>query len=251
MPTGAARRRFFYAHVQKAAGTELRERLKRNFEPQAMYPDPTDGDLFAVAPQMSATQLLARWEVRKEEIEIVMGHFPVSTAELLGPGFVTMTVLREPVERTLSQLRQYRKASPALHGSELAAIYEDSPDYVFLRNHMVKMFSMTAAEVATAAREGKTPMVKYVQLDDSRLASAKDRIASVDVFGLQDRFDQFCGELESRFGWQLGTPLHANRTEPADVPSELRARIAADNALDVEFYEHARELYERRSISGS
>jgi Sulfotransferase family len=245
-------RRFFFVHVQKAAGTELRERLKRLFAPEALYPDKTDGDIVTVAPQVSAAQLLARWEVRKDEIEVVTGHFPLATAELLDADFTTLTVLREPVERTLSHLRHYRSLSPEARGKSLEAIYDETPAYVFLRDHMVKMFAMTADEVATAARENKWPVVKYIELTRDRMARAQERLANVDVLGLQDRFDEFCAVLQSEFGWQLGEPLYANRTPHTDVPDSLRARIAADNALDVEFFEYACDLYDRRGpLSGS
>jgi hypothetical protein len=63
---------------------------------------------------------------------------------------------------------------------------------------------------------------------------------------LQDRFEEFCRSLTDRFGWDLGPPLHQNRTHAGDAPAELRARIAEDNAMDVELYEFARDLYERR-----
>ena len=240
-------RRFFYVHVQKAAGTELRERLKRHFAPQALYPDKTDGDIATVAPQISAAQLLARWAVRKDEIEVVTGHFPMATAELLDADFAMLTVLREPVERTLSHLRHYRRDTPALHDTSLEAIYDETPTYTFLRDHMVKMFSMTADEVATAAAENKWPVVKYIPLDADRLSRAKEQLASVDVLGLQDRFDEFCEELQSRFGWQLGDPLFANRTQPTDVPEAFRRRIAADNQLDLELFDYACDLYRRRT----
>jgi len=66
------------------------------------------------------------------------------------------------------------------------------------------------------------------------------------VLGLQDELEAFCTELTARFGWDMGAPLHANRTAAENVPVALRRRIAADNALDAELWEHAREVYARR-----
>jgi hypothetical protein len=69
--------------------------------------------------------------------------------------------------------------------------------------------------------------------------------------GLQHRFEEFCDELQARFGWNLGTPGHANRSQRVDeVGDGLRARIAADNALDIEFFAFARDLYESRPRAG-
>jgi hypothetical protein len=241
-----SRRRFFYVHVQKAAGTELRERLKRCFPPEALYPDPTDGDLVSVAPQVSVRQLLARWEVRKDQIEIITGHFPYCTTELLGAEFTTLSVLREPVARTLSHLRHHRKMNPDSRDASLEEIYEEVFRPAFFANHMVKMFSLTADEIASSAERDVWAMVMRMDFTLERLALAKEHVARLDVLGLHDQFDDFCRELEQRFGWQLGDPLFANRTPSEEVSEPLRARIAADNDLDAELFEFARDLYESR-----
>jgi hypothetical protein len=53
---------------------------------------------------------------------------------------------------------------------------------------------------------------------------------------LQEHVEDVCDELEARFGWNLGEPVWANVTAPAEVPKGLRGRIAEDNALDIELY---------------
>jgi hypothetical protein len=240
------RRRFFYVHVQKAAGTEVRERLKRHFAPEAMYPDRTDGDLMTVAPQVSVSQLLARWAVRKDEIEIITGHFPYATPALLRAEFVTLSVLREPVDRVLSHLRHHRKLTPETADLSLEALYEDVLRAEFFHNHMVKLFSLSADEVAESAALDRWAFMKAIDLTPARLATAEANVERLDVLGLQDQLEEFCTELTARFGWDLGAPLHANRTPPEDAPLALRRRIAEDNALDAELWEHAREVYAGR-----
>lgn len=240
------RRRFFYVHVQKAAGTEIRERLKHHFAPEAIYPDRTDGDLVTVAPQVSVTQLLDRWEQRKDQIEIITGHFPYATPELLDAEFVRLSVLREPVERVLSHLRHHRKMKPATSDVPLEALYDQVLQPAFFHNHMVKVFSLTASEIAESAAQGQWAVLKVIDFTPDRLARAKHNVEQLDVLGLQDRLEEFCTEVATRFGWQLAPPLHANRTPEEYAPRTLRARIAADNALDAELWEHARETYDRR-----
>ena len=241
-----ARRRFFFVHVQKAAGTALFRRLLRHFERQAIYPDATDGDAFDVAPQISVGQLLRRWEQRRDEIEIVTGHFPLATVELLDADFVTLTVLREPVGRVLSQLGRFRERTPSAGELSLEAIYEARSNDIAARNQMVKMFALTADEIV-ASMPKMWALLTPVDFTPEHLRRAKEQLARVDAFGLQSRFEEFCDELTSRFGWELGDPVYMNRTaRPAEVSDEFRARIAADNALDVEFFEFASGLYERR-----
>jgi len=110
-------------------------------------------------------------------------------------------------------------------------------------NHMVKMFSLTPDEMSAG-------MLTHVEFDDLRLERAKQGLASVDTVGLQERFEDFCDELSSRFGWDLGPPQVANPSTLVDVDPEFRARIAIDNAADVELYEFARDLVDRRGLAG-
>jgi Sulfotransferase family len=242
--TNADESRFFFVHVQKTAGTALFKRLKRQFGEHGVYPDASDGDLAAVVPQLSTDVLLTRWREREREICVVTGHFPLCTTELLGGGFTTLTILREPVDRTLSYLRHHRMLTPEDRNKTLEAIYEDRFRYeTLVHNHMVKMFSLTPDEMTDGAL---TP----VEFTPAHLERAKRQLATVDVVGLQDRFEEFCDHLEQRFGWDLGAPLHANRTEPGEVPNSFRDRIAQDNAMDVELYEHAQRLYVERRAAG-
>ena len=87
-------------------------------------------------------------------------------------------------------------------------------------------------------------------IDDARFDLAKESLASVDVVGLTEAYGEFIDEIRSRFGWWPGG-VDVYRRENASregwtAEPELRARIAADNAYDVQLYEFAQELDPRR-----
>jgi hypothetical protein len=228
------RPRFFFVHVQKAAGTSLVFRLRRLFGRSAIYPPESDrGNTIMV------DDLLARWRTHADEIAVVTGHFPLCTTELLDASFSTLTVLREPVERTLSYLRHHRQLTPEDADKPLEAIYDDPFRFDgFIHNHMVKMFSLAPHEMIAG-------MLTPVRFTPAHLERAKANLATVDVVGVQERFDEFCDGLRQRFGWDLGPVATLNRTRPGRVADAFRSRIAADNALDVELYAYAQELCER------
>ena len=245
--------RFFFAHVQKAAGTSLFMRLQRNFAPEQIYPDASDvrahesaagsPALPRLGPTLLVSHLIERYRVRRAEIRIVTGHFPLRTNELLGDEFTTLTLVRDPVERTLSSLRHHRAKTPADRDRPLEALYEDPIRYHgLLHNHMVKMFSLTPDEIM----RGDGVMARVHDFTTKRLDQARARLESVDVLGLHHELEDFCDELTARFGWQLGPTVHANRTQPVDVSASFRARIASDNALDAELYEYAEQLWVSR-----
>ena len=241
----SADKRFFFVHIQKTGGTSLFRliRVGQVFTDAEVYPNRSDGDLYNLGPQVSVSHLTSRWIERGDEIRLVAGHFPLCTTQLLGGGFTTLTLLREPVERTLSYLRHFRASTPEASDKPLEEIYEDPVRFRRLvHNHMVKMFALKPSEMDSG-------MMTEIHFTPAHLARAKEQLATVDVLGLSERFEDFRVELVQRFGWQLGDTIYANRTPHVKVPAELRARIANDNALDVELYEFARQLTASRQRS--
>lgn len=248
-------RRFFFAHVQKTAGTSFIYRVRRQFTSAQMYPD--DSDIAAVegrdgqpppfprlAPSLLVSHLVERYRLRRHEIRFVSGHFPLRTVELLGDEFVTLTLLRDPVERTLSFLRHGRQKTPSDQDHSLEEMYDHPLRFEgMIHNNMVKMFSLSPEEM----RAGHGLMTPVHSFTYERLEEAKRRLRQVDVVGFSNQLEAFCDELTDRFGWQLGPPVYANRTEPDEVADSFRARIEADNALDVELYQYALDLSVQRS----
>ena len=202
-------RRFFFVHVQKTAGTALLRRMKSYFGPERSTRTTPTGTIPDVA--LVHEQLAERFAARRDEIQVITGHFPLAVTELLRADFTTLTVLREPVERTLSYLRHHRVLLTEDRDVPLEEIYEDPFRYHGLvHNHMVKMFALTPATMTAGA-------LTHVEFEPHHLELAKERLATVDVVGVQERFEEFCAELERRFGWDLGPPIFANRTKPVEV----------------------------------
>jgi hypothetical protein len=230
-------RPFFFLHLQKTGGTALWKRLKNEYDETAVYPGPADGSF--PNSVLVVDNLVDRWRARGDELKVVTGHFPLCTTELLGAQFTTLTILRDPVERTLSALRHHREKTPADSERPLEEIYEDPFRFELVHNHMVKMLSLSVDEMTDG-------VLTHVTYSPERLARAKERLSSIDAVGLQEHFDHFCAELTRRFGWNLGRPQFANRTSPVEVDQTFRKRIAVDNADDIELYEFARKRYAPR-----
>jgi hypothetical protein len=218
--------------MHKTAGTALYQRLHDQFPPPAIYP--TRAEQKAHKASLHVGLLCRKFRERGHELRVVTGHFPLCTTELLGVPFTTITVLRDPVERTLSSLRDMREREPVFRGRPLERIYEDPIRFqCLIHNHMVKMLSITPAEMTDGA-------LTVVDMDGTHLERAKRNLVEcIDIWGVQEHFEDFCDELARRYGWNLGAPRFANRTTPFEVSDDFRQRIAQDNALDVELYRYA------------
>lgn len=228
--------RYFFLHIPKTAGIALYGRLRNHFGADAIYPLPADRSLVAASGDVAF--LKASFDSHRNQLRVVTGHFPLCVTDVLGERFRTFTVLRDPVERTLSLLRHHRQRVERFRDLPLEEIYRDPIVlHGLIHNYMVKLLSLTPDEMPT---HGARTMVPY---DRDRLERAKQNLQlRVEVVGLQEHFEEFCERLAARFGWDLGEPVFRNRTKPVDVSSEFRERIARDNEMDVELYRFAAQL---------
>lgn len=243
-----APQRVLFIHVMKTGGTTLLSHLPKVFEPDEIYPqrgvdfvpDPTKRTTFR---HLTLRYLAALPEDRRRRIRAYAAHFPYLVRDVLGEDVATMTILRDPIDRTISLLRQWCRNRP-----EAALSLEDAYELpqVFgrlIHNHQTKVFSMTADDAPKA-------YVELLDVDASRLALAKENLAKVDVVGLTERYEDFLDLVEERFGWSIRRDLRANAA-PEDeqlVSDSLRRRITEDNAFDVEFYEYARQIVDARAL---
>jgi hypothetical protein len=239
--------RVFFVHLQKTAGTALLRALRRTLGPDAVYPTP---ELDEVPSIHIDTALLREAFAREgDRIQVVVGHYPLCTTELLGAPFRTITVLRDPLERTLSFLRHRRQETPDLAGASLEELYRD-PYVLFgmIHNHMTKMLGISTEEMVHPLG-----MLNMVEFDDAFAGRARAGLERIDVIGLQERFDDFLALLEARFGWDLGDVGYVNRTERRDDDTSdvLEWSIRKDNALDFDLYRFAVDLVERRAAGGA
>jgi serine O-acetyltransferase len=273
--------RFFFIHLMKTAGTSFAFQLRRQFDPSAVYPseglDRRDGT--DMASYVSISRLLRLSPERRAAVRVYTGHYPYIASQLLDLDLVTLTILRDPVDRTISVLKHMKRLSRRYKTFPLEQIYEDPFVYAhFIENHQTRMFAITRADEPeafgsgmsywqTAALLGFGPQREGVELeeidreraiaparasmvDGTRLEVAKRHLATVDVIGFSERYREFIEELRHRYGWWpdgLNTSARANESsEGWDVPASLRKRIATDNAYDVELVEFAHDLVRDR-----
>ncbi len=241
----------------KTAGGTLREYLRENFPGDSYYPTRDDwppreaagkgGERArAIAANVDIDHLVSLPPERLKRIRMFTGHFPLVAAERLEFDLTLLTILRDPVDRTVSYLRACKYLIPGYGERTLEEIYEDPWHFpTLIHNHQTKLF-------ATTVDDGIRSPYDLVEVDRARLELAKERLEGVDAVGLQERFDEFLAELHTRFGWRFaGGRKSRHRVPGPDASEALRRRIAADNEADIEFYEHARALVARRRARGT
>ena len=158
-----------------------------------------------------------------------------------------MSVLREPVERVLSHLRHHRKLTPrGARPVARGALRRGAPPE-FFHNHMVKMFSLTAAEIAEVGRarrvggaEGDRLHARAARPGEGERRAARRARPPGPPRRLLRRADRRVRLAARR------APLYANRT-PARGRSRRRSAHASrpTTRSTPSSGEHAREVYGR------
>src|SRR4051812_19291092 len=107
----AGRSRYVFVHVMKTAGTSFAFHLRQQFAEREIYPcasvdlrDPGD-----VEPYASIENLRNIPSDRRAEIIVYAGHVPYLARDLIGTDLHALTLLRDPLERTISVLNHFKR----------------------------------------------------------------------------------------------------------------------------------------------
>lgn len=230
------RARYFFVHVMKTSGSTFRSHLHDLF-PGGFYPDHFVPPGPAHLDNLMVQRVVGLAPEVHERITAYAGHFPFVVPSMIDPDLVTLTILRDPVDRIISHLKHCKRMEPQHQEHSLEEIYDDPWTFpMLLHNHQVKVFAMT--------RDDKLESVMdVVDIDGDRVRTAMEHLRQVDVLGFTVDHASFLDECTRRYGLTFKAtrgPWRVAR-EGWEVSDALRRRIEADNERDREFYELARE----------
>ncbi|MDQ1533153.1 MAG: hypothetical protein QOF28_914, partial [Actinomycetota bacterium] len=219
-PVTGTEPRFFFVHVMKTGGATFRRHIEHNFRsPGAVYPDrDLDGNLREA--NILVERVLHLPPERRAAIRAYTGHFPFVIPGMIDPELITLTMLRDPVARTISYLKHCRRYHERHHDLPLEAIYEDPFSFpTLIHDHQVKIFAMTRDDRLESYMD-------VIEIDDARRRVAESNLERVDVVGLHEGYDDFLAEMHRRFGWDIRerSPWRVGE-ENWDVSTSFRRRI--------------------------
>lgn len=273
---------FFFMHIMKTGGTSFSQILARNFSEQERYPDcclDADADFGRrTESYIHVPSLVRDANAQRPLPRIVAGHVPYATRELLDGERVTLTLLRHPVDRTVSYLKHCKRYHPEHADAALHDIYE-KPWFraMFIDNYQTRILSMTAAESVADTRLDIEPSplptlaelkegaslspeaqafqqrnparfilelfnscTGAIEVDEGRLQRARANLDAIEVVGVTEHYNAFLGQLQARYQWLVPDLPRERAGSDERASGELATRIAQDNWADMALYEHAR-----------
>jgi hypothetical protein len=231
-----ARDPLLLVHLPKTAGTTLAQLLRYHYAGAFKGA----GNVLS-RPEKAGPRLEAI--AGSQAIRAASGHVSFGLADRILPDAVFVTILREPVARTLSQ---YSFLAEAGRGGGLVppGLDEDARglglEEMFDRGYLLD-------DLQTRMLCGLVS--PYDDLPDDALgraeANLRDRFAYV---GTTERFDQLLAVLNIELGWPTTAhePARKSPRRPADIPEELQALAAGRNTLDRELHAFAGRLLDER-----
>jgi galactose-3-O-sulfotransferase len=225
-----------FIHIPKSAGTTLNSIIIWEYSPFQIVS--VDGRF----PQWSFRRL-TRWKPdRLNRNDVFTGHMPVGLDRFLARQSTYMTILRNPVERVISEYfyRIGRKSHP-------------------LADRHIKGFSLSDyveklpyANVQTKLLAGGNPDYDFMAgtCSEAMLETAKRNLAEkFSLIGLTERFEETLALCKIIFGWKVEhyAALRVTQGKPKEkaVTADLRELIAEHNRFDVALYEYGARLFEQ------
>jgi hypothetical protein len=248
-------RRLAFIHVPRTGGTAVQHHLES-----------IAGRAKVVRVELPPDFLGQLADLRSSQI--VLGHFFYPVVRLL-PGAEVATVVRDPVERTISvwEYLQWQTHHPdhrllASRGirsidefatdGHLAGHVRDNQTWLLGMEYDLEAIvaALEAGEIDLQEARRLAVEAQSVRADAAMLARAKQRLGQMLVVGLTEELPAFARRLERAIGLPPGPALEPYNVIPADTiarreetyDESTRQGLADLNALDVELYAFAQEL---------
>jgi hypothetical protein len=227
-----------FIHIPKTAGTTFGSVLRATYPPGEVL---SLGNIFKGAGGFDARRAARLPQSIKDlrRAAVLGGHVPFGIRRYLPDETRYITLLREPIERTLSQYYSMLgfsskwKSNPLPKGAALEDVLAQR-DVIF-DNLQTRMLSDELDPAATVT--------------DEMLEQAKRNLGEVFLaFGLSERFDESVVLIMRRLGLAQATYVRqrvSDRPRGNEVPPDVKRSAERANRFDIELHRWAAERFDR------
>ncbi|MGX9965104.1 methyltransferase domain-containing protein [Roseomonas sp. F4] len=245
-PGWAAGRRLAFLHIPKTAGTAFGAALAQHFAAEeiastlrlALAAGAADPMLGCVAPAFRALGIGSHLD--HDKLDAINASLPP------GEKLFIVTVLRDPRARLISQYRHWRRSVD----STLADLAPEHREAFLAARHM-SLDDFLAARIPFAEDHFRNMQARMLSgygtselMDEATLlATARARMAAIDVVGTTDTVDETLARIAEAYGWSPPDSVRPLNVAPGEAPGELapetEALIAELTRVDRALWEEA------------
>jgi hypothetical protein len=247
------KRPLYFLHIPKTAGSSVGHWLARQFQAEQIFPPWMLDDLHLTSPE------------DLKQYSLFRGHFRRYLHERLGPDLRTVTILRDPVARTLSHWHHFMNDADErnhyhVHQQSFADFVADERNRPLIENFQARQLMTPPQSLESLAAGLSATDFERFQLtlrsdndgltltSDRLFRSACDALDKMEVVGTTDDIHGFLNGCARKFGWPEPTPRDVPRVNMArttlgfKVAETTFRRIVALNEVDYALYERARDM---------
>ena len=232
----------YFLHLEKTGGTSFTELLDHQFP---------DKDRLQV---MWLHRIDGKSPEELEKFRLFRGHLNYNFHKRLNNKPITITMLREPIDRVVSLYYFWRNEASKEPGETpwdvQIAVDKDFEEFLADERLRHALFNYQTRTILT---EKNNLMLK--RTEDQLIARGINRLHEFPFVGLLDRFNDSIALLYYTFGWfpkdlfkPPKTKSNPNRPSIDDIPPHICERIKELNRADIALYEYAQELFETRYL---
>lgn len=245
----------YFLHIPKTGGTTLSTYIQNHFDHDLIY------------PETQWWHLLMKFPENYQKYKLFLGHFGYYLYNILGKKPIYITMLRDPIKRTVSDFENIKRNMP----DELVDFFSKGKNISDFLNEPHWNWRLTNLQVRYIATDRDVISMMKPILDDIKwplyyitepqrkldgdkndeelYEIAKTRLLSdFAFFGIQDRYEDSMLLLSYTFGWlPITEPIKLNiGQQNYNLEPNVITEIKKYNKYDEMLYNFAKEVFEFR-----
>lgn len=248
----SSKERLYFLHIQKTAGTTFYFTLDEKFDPEEICPARFWRQFLKLAKDDGK---------RLRQYRMFRGHFGYSVPQFFKRPTVCLTVLRDPISRSISHYEHICREPKDRRHKIVRANDMTLADFVHHPETRLAIHNLQTRSLAfdlgfkelkkmrRFASQGVIGTVQADRTDEDLLAIAQHRIDAFPFVGLVERFQDSLFLLSYVFGWY---PIRQSRelnkapkkTTERHLSPELLELLTDLNDLDIQLYTHAKQRFD-------
>lgn len=229
--SSAASESILFLHLPKTAGTSLRNLFVKHLGEERV----------SKGLNMRLDEALVHYA----DLNAICGHFHAEQGQPLPADRVSITVLRDPIDRFLSYF-YFRKFDAQNHAVDQRVRSMDIEQFIDeLTNRDLDELNIQTSLLYPLGTESMA-MLSWPE----RVIAAKRAIDRIDYVGIHGDIDDFACMISARMGWPADSTLDwlnvtSQRAAPEQLSPASRQKLEGLMQFDLAVYKHAAERFRR------